>query len=65
MDFIFKVVVKESRTRPSLISWLESFTYLCQSKRLWTVQVTSQVVTRSMIIFFAGSLFDTINDLET
>ena len=50
MDFIFKVMVQHSSTRPSLI-YLPGggVNYLWQSKILWNVQVTSQVVTRRMI----------------
>ena len=63
MDFIFEGMVQQSRTTTYLISWLGRFTYLCQSKIFWTVQVTSQMVTRRMQ-FFAESLFDPIYDLD-
>ena len=46
MESIFQVMFQQSRTNPSLISSLGGFTCLCQSKRLLTVQVTSQVVIR-------------------
>ena len=62
MDFIFKVMVQQSRTGPSLISWLGGFTYQCQSKRLWNVQVTSQLVTIRMLNLLC--LFDPLNDLD-
>ena len=55
--------MKQSSTHPSLIYLLGGFTYLCQSKILWTVQVTPQVVTRSMLNFLR-SLFDPTNDLD-
>ena len=39
------------------------FTYLCQSKIFCTLHVTSQVVTRRVLVF-AESLFDPMNDLD-
>ena len=56
---------QQSRTHPSLISCLEGFTYLCHSKRLWTIQVTSQGVTRRILNVFAESFVDPMNDLDT
>ena len=53
MDLIFKVMVQQSRTLPSLISWLGVFTYMCHFKILWNVQVTSQVV-KIRMLFFCG-----------
>ena len=64
MDFIFKVMVQQSITCRSLIYWIGGFTYLYQSKRFCTVQVTSQVVTKKMLVFLE-SLFDPMNDLDS
>ena len=64
MDFIFKVMVQQSRTRPSLISWLGGV-YLTVSVQN-IVECTGHITggQKKDDKFVAESFFDPMNDLD-
>ena len=65
MDFIFKIMVLQSRTRPYLISWLGGV-YLPVSVQI-IVDCTGHITGghKKIANFVAESFFDPINDLDT
>ena len=64
MDFIFKVILQQSRTRPSLIYYLEGLNYLRQSKNV--VDYTGHITggNKKDAKFVADIFFGPMNELD-